>query len=500
MYKRFLSFVLALLMTFSLMSTAAAAVTVSDEGDSFSDLKVTTSNINGFTVLETAPMDLSHVSPSNIINLPSAKMSTQTDEPVYAPKPSDNFDCPSFSISDLENAIDISTVAADNASIKASSAYQLYTTSAVMQSDSEYEIYTVRVKGGDIVQAELQVPENMNLNYDLFLYVYNQSADTLTMVSGSVYGTDSNFTSENVCAINNSNIERLYAIFVMTNGKPSTTDAYTLNVSIGGNFDDAEPNDSAFFAVRIPTITTQTAVARNIGLHTPIDNDWFEAYFADISEFGGVEITGIPDSVIVEAYILSSNNVLTKTGSTEDSTVLPIKAGYNYFRVISNRKGTFKPENFDIKFSPAVNPEKIALYIAVDGYCQRSSNLFDDQKTRYLFTIGAGVEVKAVYLTENDIPVKVNDTVSVVIANPLWTNDNMRFSTGYSSISNESTCSVFLKAPTTYGTSTYNLVYTTIYSQEYGTLFDMVEMALLNRYGDAETSRPCEHNGACGFL
>ena len=285
----------------------------------------------------------------------------------------------------------------------------------------------------------------------------------------------------------------------MTNGKPSTTDTYTLNVSIGGDFDDAEPNDSAFFAVKIPTITTQTTVARKISLHSPIDNDWFEAYFADTSEFGGVEIAGIPDSVIVEVYTLS-NNVLTKVGSTEDVTVLPIKAGYNYFRVISNRRGTFKPETFDIKFSPAVNPEKIAIYIAVDGYCQRSSNLFDDNKTRYLFTISADVEVKVVYLTENDIPVRVNDTVSVVIANPLWTNDSMRFSTGYNSISNESTCSVFLKAPTTYGTSTYNLVYTTIYSQEYGTLFDMVEMALLNRYGDAETSRPCEHNGACGFL
>lgn len=499
MYKRFLTFVLALFMTISLMSTSATATAISGNGETFPEPKVTTSTKDGFTIAETVPMDLSSVSPSNIINLPNAKTSAQNIESTYAPKSSNDFNCPDFNASELENAIDMDAFRTNTENNRASSAYQLYTTSAVMQSNSEYEIYTVRVKGGDIVQAELQVPENMTLNYDLFLYVYNESADTLTMVSGSVYGTDSNFTPENVCAINNSSAERLYAIFVMTNGKPSTTDTYTLNVSIGGDFDDAEPNDSAFFAVKIPTITTQTTVARKISLHSPIDNDWFEAYFADTSEFGGVEIAGIPDSVIVEVYTLS-NNVLTKVGSTEDVTVLPIKAGYNYFRVISNRRGTFKPETFDIKFSPAVNPEKIAIYIAVDGYCQRSSNLFDDNKTRYLFTISANVEVKVVYLTENDIPVRVNDTVSVVIANPLWTNDSMRFSTGYNSISNESTCSVFLKAPTTYGTSTYNLVYTTIYSQEYGTLFDMVEMALLNRYGDAETSRPCEHNGACGFL
>lgn len=500
MYKRFLTFVLALFMTFSLMSTSAIATAISTEDKTFPEPKVITSNEDGFIISETVPMDISGVSPNNIINLPNTKISAQTIEPTYASKSSDDFTYPNFNASELENAIAMDTFRTNAENLRASSAYQLYTTSAVMQSNSEYEIYTVRVKGGDIVQAELQVPENMALNYDLFLYMYNESADTLTMVSGSIYGTDSNFTPENVCAINNSSAERLYAIFVMTNGKPSTTDTYTLNVSIGGNFDDAEPNDNAFFAVKIPTITTQTAMARKISLHSPIDNDWFEAYFADTSEFGGIEIEGIPDSVIVEVYTLSSNNALTKVGSTEDTTVLPIKAGYNYFRVISNRKGTFKPETFDIKFSPAVNPEKIAIYIAVDGYCQRSSNLFDDNKTRYLFTIGADVEVKAVYLTENDIPVKVNDTISVVIANPLWTNDNMRFSTGYSSISNESKCSVFLKAPTTYGTSTYNLVYTTIYSQEYGTLFDMVEMALLNRYGDAETSRPCEHNGACGFL
>lgn len=500
MYKRFSSFVLAFFMTFSLMATPVAAATFNNEIESLLDSNVSTTTVNGFTVVETAPLDLSSLSPSNIIELPQAKKNAYAAESQYAPKLSEKFNYPNVSIADLENATDVNTITAVTSYTRASSAYQLYTTSAVMQSDSEYQIYTVRVKGGDIVQAELKVPENITLNYDLFLYVYNESADTLTMVSGSVYGTDSNFTPENVCAINNSSIERLYAIFVMTNGKPSTKDTYTLNVSIGGAFDDIEPNDSAFFAVELPTITTQTAVSRNIGLHTPIDNDWFEAYFADTSEFGGIEITGIPDSVTVEAYTLSSSNVLTKNGSTKDSAVLPIKAGYNYFRVISNREGTFKPENFDIKFSPAVTPEKIAVYIAVDGYCQRSSNLFDDQKTRYLFTISANVEVKLVYMTGNDIPVKTSDTVSVVIANPLWTNDNMRFSTGYNSITNESTCSVFLKAPTTYGTSTYNLVYITIYSQEYGTLFDMVEMALVNRYGNAETSKPCEHNGACGFL
>ena len=78
MYKRFLTFVLALFMTISLMSTSATATAISGNGETFPEPKVTTSTKDGFTIAETVPMDLSSVSPSNIINLPNAKQVYRT--------------------------------------------------------------------------------------------------------------------------------------------------------------------------------------------------------------------------------------------------------------------------------------------------------------------------------------------------------------------------------------------------------------------------------------
>lgn len=95
--------------------------------------------------------------------------------------------------------------------------------------------------------------------------------------------------------------------------------------------------------------------------------------------------------------------------------------------------------------------------------------------------------------------VKTNDTVNVTIENPKWTATNMRYETGNSTIKDKDTCIVNLKAPTIYGLSNYNLVYTTIVSKTYGTLANNVQMALLDHYDDGELSRPCVHNGTCGY-
>ena len=37
-------------------------------------------------------------------------------------------------------------------------------------------------------------------------------------------------------------------------------------------------------------------------------------------------------------------------------------------------------------------------------------------------------------------------------------------------------------------------------SQNYGTLVNYAQMALLDKYDNGELSKPCRHNGACGLL
>lgn len=354
-------------------------------------------------------------------------------------------------------------------------------------------------KCGTIVQAELQVPEILSLDYTLYLCTYNSSDNTLVIVDSSSYTTNSLFLDENVSAINNTSGDVVYYIIIDSNNNPSTEDYYTLQVSIGGTADAFEPNDNGFSSLSFPEMSSNTSVSVPGNLNTPIDNDWFMLYVADTSEFSGLEISNIPNNVVVESYGFTSAIEPVLRGSTKNASALPIVAGYNYFRIVYDGTGPFSPTDYNIKFSPRLNVQKIVTLIAVDGYCQRSSNLFNDGITRRLLIRSADVEVKLLYATSNNIMVKTNDTVNVTIENPKWTATNMRYETGNSTIKDKDTCIVNLKAPTIYGLSNYNLVYTTIVSKTYGTLANNVQMALLDHYDDGELSRPCVHNGTCGY-
>ncbi|MBE7003981.1 MAG: hypothetical protein E7425_06820 [Ruminococcaceae bacterium] len=193
----------------------------------------------------------------------------------------------------------------------------------------------------------------------------------------------------------------------------------------------------------------------------------------------------------------------TKTGSTVNGNTLPVSAGANFFRVFYDPTHAFSPVSYaEMTFAPyqALNVEKVTFLIAVNGYCQRTSSLFADRVTRFLFVRSAQVDVYVGYMTNDGIMVPTNDTVTVTIENPQWDNPNMRYKEGYATIQNEDTCHVSLTAPQVRGDGHYNLVYTTIVSQNYGTLVNYVQMALLDKYDDGELNRPCRHNGACGLL
>lgn len=250
--------------------------------------------------------------------------------------------------------------------------------------------------------------------------------------------------------------------------------------------------------MQFPTITSTTSITVPGGLNSPIDNDWFSLYIEDTSAFAGLEIEGVPESMVVESYTVSGGKLMTKTGSILNGGVLPIVPGYNYFRIKYSGSGAFSIPDYNIKFSPALNATKVLTLIAVDGYCQRYSSLFNDRVTRPLFTMGSNIRVWVQYLTDNNIKVKANDTVNVSIFNPAWDNPDMQYKTGSNTVENSSDNSVYVKAPTLRG-DRYDLVYTSITSQKFGTLARNVETALLNKYDDGETSRPCIHNGTCGL-
>lgn len=464
-------------------------------------------NVNGFTVGELVPVDLTGVDPSNIISLPQTEPALLSDVNDPSLELSNDFDTPSITLSDIENAKDFMEISSNDSPLSRAPSYNLSSLSDVLAADSTGALYTISVNNGQLLQVELLVPQNLSLDYDLYLFAVDSATSELTQVAASIYGTNSTFMPESVGTINNSGSTLTYAILVHPNGNPSATDYFTLNVSTS-NYTASneanptyafEPNESAFYAVEFPNMTSSTYVTVPGGLNSPIDNDWFVVYNQSTTEFSGLEIANIPESVVVESYAVSTGNMMTKLGSTANGAVLPIASGYTYFRVCFSGNGTFGTPNYNITFTPALNATKALVLIAVNGYCQRYSSLFADRKTRPLFVMGSNIRVWVQYLTDNNIRVKANDTVSVSIFNPAWDNPNMQYSEGSARAVNSYDCNVSLRAPTLRG-DRYDLVYTTVYSSKFGTLVGTVETALLNKYDDGETSRPCIHNGTCGLL
>lgn len=508
MKKRFMSLILAMLMVSSLLSTSAfAAETEGTTYDpslvpiaDFLEPDVTTTYKNGFTVEEVAPMDLSGIDPSNIIELPDAEAAAYNADTEPAPALNNDIEVLHVNHLDLENAASLDDeIISGNPMVRAST-YDMASMSNVMGEGQTQQLYTITVPNGVVVQAEMQVPKNPALDYSLYLCTYNDSDSSLTIVSSSTYATNSNYMAESVCAINTSGSDVVYYIVVDSNDNPSTEDYYTISVSLGGDVDAFEPNDSAFYAFDFPEMSSTTTITVPGSLHSPIDNDWFGLYVSSTSEFAKLELSNIPSNVVVEAYTFTSDAQPVLQGSTANGNTLPIIAGYNYFRIVYNQKGTFAHTDYSIKFAPVLNVKKIVTLIAVNGYCQRKSSLFADRITRYLYVMGASVQVKVLYASANNLMVKTDDTVYVTIDNPQWTNENVRYEYGSTTIRGKDTCVVNLRAPTFYGLSKYNFVYTTIESANYGTLANHIQMAMLDKYDDGELNRPCDHNGTCGYM
>lgn len=486
--KRFIAFLLCGCTMFGLAVPAGAA---SSEA---------TADNSGITVGESelTKVDLSGVDPSCIFELPQAATISESESaPASAISELDSFDISSL---DLERAEPIEGQTQDqSASTLASPSYSMSTLSDVIPTGETSKVYTINVSSGHILQAELEVPHNTALDYNLYLLTIDASTSQATIVSGSEYATDSKFMSETAATINQAATQTYY-IMVTTTGLTSDTDYFTLNVSTSPYeaYDGLEPNDSAFFAYQFPTITSTQNITVPGNLSSPIDNDWYVMYVDSIEDFAGLEIQNLPSYATVEAYTVRNGNEMTLRGTTENDPVLPIVAGYNYFRISYDTTSPFTPDNYNIKFVPALTPTKAVLLIAVDGYCQRSSSLFADGIRRFLYTMGADVEVRVMYLTGDGILVKTDDTVSVEIDNPNWDSPLVRYSRGSTTIDNKNTCSVFLDVPPL-RRDRYDLVYTTIRSQKFGYFANRVQMALLNKYDDGELSRPCQHNGTCGL-
>ncbi len=477
-----------------------------------SEPKVTERIENGIIVETAEPVDLSKIDPACLYRLeetaPAAAASPFSGS-AHANAAPKEYAAPQLTYADIQGAerIDLSEKGMNTFSNQTSEDYDLQSFSSSLEAEQQDRSYILSsVPAGAIVQAELQVPRNLSVDFDLYLGRWDEENQTFLAETGSVIATDSNFMPETVGLINQTGADCDYVIYIVDYKNHTAEDHFTLTVSVGGKADGNEPNENPLYPTFMPNMPRGSSETVFGSIHSPIDNDWLMLNVPDATEVTGLEIDrqNLPENVIVESYLYDMDTyILTKTGSTKTAFVLPVSEGYNFFRIYYDRASSFAPvEAYKIKFSTELKPALAQVLVATDGYCSRTSNQFADRQTRYMILGNAPLEVKVLYFTEDGIPVNVSDRVDVEIDNPAWANPDFRYIRFHGEVEQGSSCSA--KA-TNSGTvlgfdAWYNMVYMTVTSSSFGTLGNRAPFALVYKYNDNYLEKPCQHNGACGFL
>lgn len=290
MKKRFMSLALATMMVFSLLSTTAFALNMTETGSNH---------------ISENPVDVIDLS-----TLDNPLMNVDSSELGYSPI-----------------AIDISkgfNVLADLTDMPAAMSADAITREYTGYLSYEDDLQGVEfiLSPGEIFHATLTCPNNAYLDYCLVL-CKKEDDESLTAITGCNLGTyidpQTNKTvDEGLSFIHNQASEQTYVILVGSTSGSSTTDEFRLKFSIdaAGSFDRNEPNDNPFTAtsIRMTTVTPASGSASG-SLNAVTDQDW---YSVTIPDYGVFKLSA--GNYKVEPYYVTTGNKM----------VLAPKAGGNY--------------------------------------------------------------------------------------------------------------------------------------------------------------------------
>lgn len=235
----------------------------------------------------------------------------------------------------------------------------------VLKNEGEFTYVTATLAPTQILNATLICPKNPNLNYDLFVYEIDDNGYLTNLVSASTTGTYFNkyedgitkTVDEGAAFVNKTSKTQNYAVIVSATKGGSASDAFelTLSLDVQGNYDAAEPNDSAYYAYK----TTEGSIS-GATLHVSNDQDWY--MWNATSEFRTAKISATA-GYDVEVYTSDGSNLIL-TNKNSDGTY-PIATGINYIKVFNN-SSNFIPSAYTLSIEPwSVLPSSFQL--TLDG-------------------------------------------------------------------------------------------------------------------------------------
>lgn len=209
-------------------------------------------------------------------------------------------------------------------------------------SEDEMKSVSFPLAEGSILNASLSCPANSNLDYNLILASIDDDG-SVTPIKMSSLGTyvdpsTGKTVDEGISYVHNQGTVGHFALFVVSSAGSSTTESFTLTVSIAnpGTFDSNEPNDSAFEATRISGLSASGS------LHVENDQDW---YMVNLNS-GLYEVTA--GDYNTDVYFVAEGNRLVKLELVGSRYI--INAGTYFVKVYSDKTGdNFTPGSYTLR-------------------------------------------------------------------------------------------------------------------------------------------------------
>lgn len=233
---------------------------------------------------------------------------------------------------------------------------------------NDYLLYPASLSAGQYLQVQLTLPDDNNIDYDLWLldssFSTIKTSDYYTVTTSTMTST----LPESLGYIASS-AETVY-VCVYSVGGGSTTDAYTLDYVIGeNNYDSGEPDENTKELTGISFTNLNYTVNRTTC--SPLDNDWYLFTVIDDPTYNKVRFTinssSSTNGCSFEVYdnVVSGGYGMRRLAYGTDGET-PLEPGTYYIRIISdntfsNYDSTDIP-TYTLSVLPVSRVDKIEIY------------------------------------------------------------------------------------------------------------------------------------------
>ena len=444
-----MSLILAMMMVFSLLSTSASAMA-----------SIGTNEIPAF-------VSTANIAPNELLRQEEAVTVTYSkfQEPVDLSAEADTImyfgDAATYRavamFDEIENIYldniafpDIKTqqlVGLDSFVTTFSSNQTFHTSGSISENGGMFVVYPITLGTGCNIHAELVGPANPNLNYILYLATVDSTGSISEIIDACAYAKSTNGSSipQTVATINTGTDTQTYAIIVSAQTGYSSTESFDINITLGIGGDPAEPNDNAFSAYSIGTISVenQSVTLSGTTLDSPLDVDWFSFYVSDTSDFNSIRISG--SGVNYKLYHVENGTEMVE--NVPNGSVYPLTAGMNYLRV-TDAGNDFS--NGDKAYTTTMSVVFKASQCTNSFTMSYGSNVYNDiptqtykvwsedetsywpEKRRALLGGCKLVWTATLYSASGYLCTDADNQLFIAVRNDTWSNPVMQLATAYS--------------------------------------------------------------------